>query len=76
MPLKKGSSPETVSSNIKTLMHEFEDNGKIGTSTPATAKKAQKQSVAIALNAARGDVAAKSKPLPAAIAKGAKRKTG
>jgi hypothetical protein len=52
MPLKKGTSQKTISSNIKTLLHEYEQNGTIGTSEPANAKKAQKQAVAIALNVA------------------------
>jgi hypothetical protein len=54
MPLKKGSSRKTVSSNISTLVNEFERNGTIGTSTPASKKKAVKQAVAIALDKARG----------------------
>ena len=53
MPLKKGASRKTVSSNIKTLVHEFERNGSIGNSKPASKKKAIKQAVAIALNKAR-----------------------
>ena len=53
MPLKKGSSRKTVSSNIKTLVHDFERSGAIGTSKPASRKKAVKQAVAIALDKAR-----------------------
>ena len=53
MPLKKGASRKTVSSNIKTLVHDFERTGTIGTSTPASRKKAVKQAVAIALDNAR-----------------------
>ena len=53
MPLKKGASRKTVSSNIKTIVHEFERNGSIGNSKPASKKKAIKQAVAIALNKAR-----------------------
>ena len=53
MPLKKGSSQQTVSSNIKTLVHDYERNGTIGTSKPASKKKAVKQAVAIALDKAR-----------------------
>jgi hypothetical protein len=61
MPLKKGSSQKTISSNIKTLMHEYEDSGTIGTSEPANAKKAQKQAVAIALRKADADSKPKTK---------------
>ena len=53
MPLKKGASHKTVSGNIKTIVHEFESSGSIGTSKPASKKKAIKQAVAIALNKAR-----------------------
>ena len=53
MPLKKGSSRKTVSSNIKTLVHDYERSGAIGTSKPASRKKAIKQAVAIALDKAR-----------------------
>ncbi len=50
MPLKKGSTQAVVSSNIKTLVHEWEENGSIGSSHPATKQKAVKQAVAISLN--------------------------
>ena len=53
MPLKRGSSQATVSSNIKTLVHEYEKDGSIGNSKPASKKKAVKQAVAIALDMAR-----------------------
>lgn len=50
MPLKKGKSQKTVSSNIKELMDEFKASGKIGTSRPADVKEARRQAVAIALS--------------------------
>lgn len=53
MPFKKGKSKETISKNIKGEMKKCEKTGKIGTSKPKTKKKAQKQSVAIALSKAR-----------------------
>lgn len=49
MPLRKGSSPSVVSSNIKTLVDEWKKDGSIGASHPPTRKKAVKQAVAIAL---------------------------
>jgi len=52
MPLKKGSSQAVVSSNIKTLVDDWKKEGAIGTSHPATKKKAIKQAVAIALSKA------------------------
>jgi hypothetical protein len=52
MPLKKGSSQKTVSSNIKTLVDDWKKDGSIGTSHPPTKKKAIKQAVAIALSKA------------------------
>jgi hypothetical protein len=52
MPLKKGASQSVVSSNIKTLVHEWKEDGAIGSSHPATKKKAVKQAVAISLSKA------------------------
>lgn len=52
MPLKKGSSDKTISSNIKKEMSHYKKTGKIGTSRPKSSKDAQKQAVAIALQAA------------------------
>lgn len=52
MPLRKGRSQKTVSSNIKTLVHEFDQDGKIGASHPASRKKAIKQAVAISMRKA------------------------
>lgn len=49
MPLRKGSSPATVSSNIKTLVDDWKKDGSIGASHPPTKKRAIKQAVAIAL---------------------------
>ncbi len=49
MPLRKGSSQSVVSSNIKTLVDDWKKDGSIGTSHPATKKKAINQAVAIAL---------------------------
>ncbi|MGC3964338.1 MAG: hypothetical protein QM803_13755 [Rhodocyclaceae bacterium] len=52
MPLKSGKSREAISKNIKTLVHEYEDEGKIGTSHPPSKKQAVKQAVAISLKKA------------------------
>lgn len=52
MPLKGGKSQDAVKSNIKTLVHEWEDRGKIGSSHPRSKKKAIKQAVAISLKKA------------------------
>lgn len=48
MPLKRGSSQQTISSNIKKLIDEWKDDGAIGTSHPQTKQKAIKQAAAIA----------------------------
>jgi hypothetical protein len=61
MPLQRGSSPAVVSSNISELMHSFSATGKIGTSRPASKKKAQKQAIAIALSEKRRTIAHGSK---------------
>lgn len=60
MPLKKGSSQEVVSNNIKVLVDEWEKDGSIGTSHPPTKRRAVKQAVAIALTAAGKSRKAKS----------------
>ena len=52
MPLKKGTSQAVVSSNIKIMVHEWEKEGSIGSSHPATKQKAVKQAVAISLKKA------------------------
>jgi hypothetical protein len=52
MPLKNGKSQETVKSNIKKLVHEWEDDGTIGSSHPKDKQKAVKQAVAISLKKA------------------------
>ncbi|MFC7514987.1 hypothetical protein ACFQUU_08225 [Herbaspirillum sp. GCM10030257] len=52
MPLKGGKSHQTVKSNIKTLVHEYEHDGTIGNSRPDSKKKAVKQAVAISLKKA------------------------
>jgi hypothetical protein len=52
MPLRKGSSRSVVGGNIKELVDTWKKAGAIGTSRPATKKKAIKQAVAIALGRA------------------------
>ncbi len=52
MPLKKGSSRETVSANIAEMVDEYKHEGHIGTSHPANKEKAVKQATAIALTKA------------------------
>jgi len=53
MPLKKGKSKKVISENIKEIMHSYHEKGKIGTSTPESNEKAQKQAIAIAFNNAK-----------------------
>lgn len=52
MPLKSGKSRETISANVKKLVHEYEEDGAIGASHPDSKKKAVKQAVAISLKKA------------------------
>ena len=61
MPLKKGSSQRAVSSNIKTMVHEWEKDGAIGNSHPTTKQKAVKQAVAISMKKAGKSRAAPSR---------------
>ncbi len=52
MPLKKGSSRETVSANIAEMVDEYKHEGHIGTSHPDSKQKAVKQATTIALTKA------------------------
>lgn len=52
MPLKKGKSRKTISSNIKELVDKFKKTKRIGTSKPKSKAQAIKQAVAIALSKA------------------------
>jgi len=53
MPLKKGKSKKVISDNIEEIMHSYHEKGTIGTSSPETNEKAQKQAIAIALSLAK-----------------------
>lgn len=78
MPLKKGSSRKTVSANIEEMVDEWKKDGAIGTSRPASKRKAVKQATAIALKKAgksRSQTGAKkAAPAKKAAAKPAARK--
>jgi hypothetical protein len=50
MPLKKGKSKKVISDNIEEIMHSYHEKGTIGTSTPVSNEKAQKQAIAIAIS--------------------------
>lgn len=52
MPLKTGRSKKVISENIGEMVGKYKKTGEIGTSKPASKKKAVKQAVAIALSAA------------------------
>ena len=47
MPLKKGKSKKVINSNIEELLHNYKEDGMIGTSHPKSMKKAKKQVVTI-----------------------------
>jgi len=53
MPLKKGKSKKVISENIEEIMYSFHKKGTIGTSTPESNGKAQKQAIAIAFSMAK-----------------------
>jgi hypothetical protein len=52
MPLKKGKSRKTISSNISEMFKAWQKKGKIGNSKRKNKKSVLKQIVAIALNKA------------------------
>jgi len=60
MPLPKGKSKKTISKNIGEVMSSYKKTGKIGTSQPSNAKKAQNQAIAIALSTAKKSPTKKS----------------
>lgn len=52
MTLQKGTSWNAVDHNVKRLVHEWEEMGRIGRSRPATRKQAINLAVAVALKTA------------------------
>jgi len=53
MSLKKGKSKKVISDNIEEIMHSYHEKGTIGTSSPKSNEKAQKQAIAIAYSLAK-----------------------
>ena len=67
MPLKTGKSSKVVSENIGEMVRSYKKTGKLGTSKPKSAEKAQKQAVAIALSKAGKSRKMKSGGVPKPI---------
>jgi hypothetical protein len=53
MPLKKGKSKATHSSNVKEMIHSYKKTGKIGNTKPGSMKKALDIANAAAYSSAR-----------------------
>lgn len=62
--LRKGGSKTVVSANIREIVHEWEKEGRIGSSHPTTKDQAVKQAVAIALGEAPQTARGRTKPPP------------
>jgi hypothetical protein len=52
MPASTGKKHDKVSANVEKIVHDWEQDGAIGSSHPKTKKKAVKQAVAISLKKA------------------------
>jgi uncharacterized protein YlxP (DUF503 family) len=50
MPINSSASKRSI---IREIMHSYKQKGTIGTSTPASSKKARKQAIAIAFSVKR-----------------------
>jgi hypothetical protein len=66
MPLKNGTTKETIGGNIGELLHKFKKTGSIGTSAPKNMAKAKAQAAAIAFEKA-GKSKKMSKPVKKAV---------
>jgi hypothetical protein len=53
MPLKKGKSKKTISSNIRELIRSYKEDGMIGNTKPKNMKHAMKIAAAAAYSKAR-----------------------
>ena len=53
MPLKEGSSKETISTNIEHCMHNYHNTGKVSGNPVASEKKAMQICAAMAYDSAR-----------------------
>ena len=60
MPLKKGSSRATISSNIEECISSYKKTGKIGNTTPKNMAHARKICAAAAYGSARKSAGSKS----------------
>jgi len=61
MPLKKGYSSKTRSTNISEMMHSYEKTGKIGNTTPRNKDHAQQIAIAASYTSARESAKKKKK---------------
>lgn len=62
--MKKGASRKVIQENIRSLMHQYQREGRLGRSHPSSPAKAARQAAAIAYDQARRTASPRETPPP------------